>query len=128
MLSANAYRATSLTIKDGAGEGIDLETSKFNPLPNMLAGAFRKTWLGKNKLAYSLLTRYRFKAELSGSRVARTDVLDNPGEESFAGGLVTNGDVRELKAELHNAETEVGAALRLLVQIKSAISAIPEAK
>ena len=40
----------------------------------------------------------------------------------------TNGDVRELKAELHNAEAEVGAALRLLVQMKSAIIAIPEAK
>jgi hypothetical protein len=57
LLSANAYRANSLTIQDGGGEGVDLETSKFNPLPNMFAGAFRKTWLGNNKLAYSLLTR-----------------------------------------------------------------------
>jgi hypothetical protein len=122
LLSANAYRANSLTIQDGAGEGFDLETSKFNPLPNMLAGAFRKTWLGKNKLAYSLLTRYRFKAEISGSRVAKTDILDNPGEESFAGGLVTNGDVREIWAGITWARgfgEKVGFGITQYLSIRS---------
>ncbi len=40
----------------------------------------------------------------------------------------TSGDFSELLAEMHKAEAEVGAALRLLVDMKSAISAIPEAK
>ena len=122
LLSANAYRSNSLTIQNGAGEGIDLETSRFNPLPNMLAGAFRKTWLGKNKLAYSLLTRYRFKAEIRGSRVARTDVLDNPGEESFAGGLVKNGDTREMWAGITWARgfsEKVGFGITQYLSIRS---------
>ena len=101
LLSANVYRSNLLTIKDGAGEGIDLETTDFNPLPNMLAGAFRWKWLGENKLAYSLLTRYRFNAELRGGRVGRVDVLPwSPGEEDFAGGLLNNKDVKELWAGL----------------------------
>ena len=43
---------------------MDLETSNFNLLPNMLAGAFKKSWLGNNKIAYSFLTRHRFEAEI----------------------------------------------------------------
>ena len=57
LLSANVYEISTLTVQDGGGEGIDLESNGFNPLPNMLAGAFRKSWLGENKLAYSLLLK-----------------------------------------------------------------------
>jgi hypothetical protein len=97
LLSANVYQISNLTVRDGAGEGLDLEASDFNPLPNMLAGAFRKSWLGKNKLAYSLLTRYQFNAELRGGRVDRVDVLPrSPGEEDFAGGLLSALDLKEL--------------------------------
>jgi hypothetical protein len=101
LLSANVYQASSLTIENGAGRGLDLETSDFNPLPNMLAGAFRWKWLGANKLAYSFLTRYRFSAEVRGARVDRVDVLPgSPGEEDFAGGLSHGVDINELWAGL----------------------------
>jgi hypothetical protein len=85
LLSANVYAISMLTARDGGGEGIDLESNKFNLLPNMLAGAFRKSWLGKNKLAYSFLTRYRFNTEVRGARTERVNVIDRwPGEEDFA--------------------------------------------
>ncbi|MEJ2721922.1 MAG: hypothetical protein P8181_12410, partial [bacterium] len=51
LLSANVYQSSTLKIEDGAGKGVDLETSSFSPLPNMLAGAIRMTWLGRNKIA-----------------------------------------------------------------------------
>jgi hypothetical protein len=100
LLSANVYQTQTLTIRDGAGEGIDLTTSDFNILPNMLAGAFRKSWLGKNKFAYSLLTRYRFRAEVEGARIARGDFLPTPGEEDFAGALAFSNEGSELWAGL----------------------------
>lgn len=101
LLSANAYQIRRLKVEDGAGEGIDLENSDFNPLPNLLAGAFNFEWLGANKLAYSFLTRYRFDAELSGSSVTEADVLpEYPGDESFAGGVLRSAEVKELWAGL----------------------------
>jgi hypothetical protein len=98
LLSANAYQLATLKVRDGAGDGIDLSSSQFNLLPNMLAGAFRKSWLGKNKLAYSLLTRQRFKAEVSGAATNRTDVLPEPGDEEFAGAVRASVDAKELWA------------------------------
>jgi len=109
LLSANIYQATRLRVEDGAGEGFDLETSKFNLLPNMLAGAVKMTWLGKNKLAYSLLTRHRFDAEISGASVTRADVLNDDGvEEDFAGGLLRSGDAKELWAGFTWARGGIG--------------------
>jgi hypothetical protein len=109
LLSANIYQASTLKIEDGAGEGIDLETSGFNLLPNMVAGAVRATWLGNNKLAYSFLTRHRFDAEIRGASVTRADVLDQyPGEEEFAGGLLRSGDAKELWVGLTYARGGAG--------------------
>jgi hypothetical protein len=121
LLSANVYQASSLTMKGGAGEDVDLTTSDFNPLPNMLAGAFRWKWLGNNKLAYSLLTRYRFDAELRGARTGRFDVLPNPGEEEFAGGLLAEEKVDELWAGItwaRGARGKVGWGITQYLSIR----------
>ncbi|MCH7548354.1 MAG: hypothetical protein IH969_02255 [Candidatus Krumholzibacteriota bacterium] len=96
LLSANAYQIETLKVTDGAGEGIDLTSTQFNLLPNMLAGAFRKSWLGKNKIAYSFLTRHRFDAEVKGATTDRIDILPDPGDEEFAGALSRQEDAREL--------------------------------
>ena len=108
LLSANAYEITSLTIKDGRDDGINVENSDFNPLPNMLAGAFRFTWLRKNKLAYSFLTRHSFDAEVSGARVGPVDILPQPGEEDFAGAIDANRKAKELWAGVTWARGAVG--------------------
>jgi hypothetical protein len=122
LLSANVYQASSLTMVNGAGEGVDLETSDFNPLPNMLAGAFRWKWLGDNRLAYSFLTRYRFNAEVRGGRTDRVDVLPgSPGEEDFAGGLLASETVNELWAGLtwaRGARSKVGWGITQYLSIR----------
>lgn len=101
LLSANVYELSTLSVRDGGGTGIDLESNEFNPLPNMLAGAFRKSWLGNNKLAYSFLTRYRFSAEVRGARTDRLNVVDRwPGDEDFGGGLGVLAKTSELWAGL----------------------------
>ena len=98
LLSANAYQLETLNVQDGGGDGIDLSSSQFNLLPNMLAGAFKKSWLGNNKLAYSFLTRHRFDAEVKGSASDRLDILPEPGDEEFAGVLRAGAGTQELWA------------------------------
>lgn len=126
LLSANVYQASSLTIEDGAGQGFDLKTSDFNPLPNMLAGAFRWKWLGENKLAYSFLTRHRFSVEVKSARVGRVDVLpDSPGEEEFAGGLSANENVKELWAGLtwsRGFSEKIGFGITQYLSIRGQVS------
>ncbi len=123
LLSANVYAISSLTIRDGGGDGIDLETNDFNLLPNMLAGAFRKSWLGKNKLAYSFLTRYRFNTKIRGARTDRADILDQyPGEEDFAGGLKVSVRSSELWAGLtwsRGAREWIGFGVTTYLSIRS---------
>jgi hypothetical protein len=114
LLSANAYQMQKFSVRDGGGEGVTLESSKFNLLPNMLAGAFRKSWLGRNKIAYSFLTRYRFDAEITGARTERLDVLPDPGTEEFAGSLRARDEAKELWAGVTWARPvsdKVGSAL-----------------
>jgi hypothetical protein len=108
LLSANAYEFESLKIKDGGGEGIDLTSSQLNLLPNMLAGGFRKSWLGKNRVAYSFLTRHRVRAQLQGTSIDRFDVLPDPGEEHFAGGLSTEVEASEFWAGVTWARAATG--------------------
>ena len=106
LLSANVYQKTVLRVEDGAGTGEDLVSGDFRPLPNMIAGAFRWAWLGENKLAYSVITRYRFDVELGATVVDRFHVIDDyPGEEDFAGARTFSADVKETWAGLSWAPT-----------------------
>jgi hypothetical protein len=96
LLSANVYERSTLQLENGAGAGQDLVSRDFKPLPNMVAGAFRGAWLGKNKVAYSVITRYRFEVELEAARIDRFDVIDDfPGDEDFAGAVAFRANVKE---------------------------------
>lgn len=129
LLSANAYQIETLKVQDGGGQGIDLTSSQFNLLPNMLAGAFRKSWLGQNKLAYSFLTRNRFDAEIRGGSTGRIDILPDPGDEEFAGALRTEVDAKELWAGLTwaravNPKIGVGVTTYLSIRSEGGVSEI----
>ena len=101
LLSASAYQLRKLEVKDGGGRGVDLGSSKINLIPNLFAGSFRVNFHGPNKLAYSVLTRYRFDAELEASRIDELDLdPDIPGDETVAGGLRSSVSVSEVWAGL----------------------------
>lgn len=122
LVSANAYQIESFTIKDGAGRGFDLNSSHFNVLPNMVAGAFRKSWLGNNKIAYSFLTRHRVDLEIKGGRTAQIDVLPDPGIEQFAGALRETVDAKELWAGVtwaHGLSSKMGVGLTTYLTVRS---------
>jgi len=122
LLSANAYQLEKLTIQDGGGDGVDLSSSQFNLLPNMLAGAFRKSWLGKNKLAYSFLTRNRFETEVRGARTDQIDILPDPGVEDFAGAIRAEVNANELWTGItwsREAERRVGIGITTYFSIRN---------
>jgi len=88
ILSARIYQYENYTLKDGAGEGIDLDFSNVTPSPSFIAFDLDFGFLGEDKLALSLLTRQSTSFEFSTRIIDSLDIIDSsPGKESFAGGF-----------------------------------------
>jgi hypothetical protein len=88
ILSARIYQFENYTIVDGAAEGIDLDFSTVTPSPSFLAFDLDFDFLGKDRLAISLLTRQSTDYEFSTRIIDSLDVIgSSPGKESFAGGF-----------------------------------------
>ena len=97
ILSAKVYEYRSLTLKGGAGDDLDLTSSKIQASPSMVAGSFTFDWLGEHKLAYSILTRQKADFEINARHVAEQDVLtDVPGAEFFAAGFTATQDMNDI--------------------------------
>ncbi|MGE6760512.1 hypothetical protein ACQKGO_21015 [Corallococcus interemptor] len=79
-LTGSVYEYTRLKVQDGQGEGKDLSDSNVDVLPSLIAGSLRFGFLGKSRLAYSLLTRQGFSYSLQsrGTRTG-TDLAGVPG-------------------------------------------------
>jgi len=73
-ISANVYEYETITIEDGAGDGIDLGTTKSGVRPSMVAGTITRSLFGQDVLAYSVLTRARSSTDIS------TEVVRSGGE------------------------------------------------
>jgi hypothetical protein len=56
-ISTQVYELRTVTLEDGAGEGVDLSSTKSGLQPSLLAGTIPLRFLGDDVLAYSLLTR-----------------------------------------------------------------------
>lgn len=100
ILSARAYQFGEFTIEDGAGPGRDLASSSSRPVPTMLAGSLRFGWLGKSRLAYSILSRNQFDASLATSLIEKRDILAAPGDEDIASAFTANARLSETWAGL----------------------------
>ena len=88
ILSALVYQFENYSIQDGAAEGIDLDFSTVIPSPSFVAFDFDFDFLGKDKLALSILTRQTASFEFSTRIIDSLDVIgSSPGKESFAGGF-----------------------------------------
>ena len=58
-LSTQVFEASTLTLEDGAGRGLDLDTSQSGVLPSLIGGRISAGFLGKTVVTYSILTRVR---------------------------------------------------------------------
>ncbi|RKG57787.1 hypothetical protein D7V80_39330 [Corallococcus sp. CA054B] len=84
-LTGSVYEYTRLKVEDGQGEGKDLSDSNVDVLPSLIAGSLRFGFLGKSRMAYSLLTRQGFSYSLQ-SRGTRpgTDLAGVQGLDSLS--------------------------------------------
>ena len=68
VLATKVYQYASIKIPDGAGEGLDLNSSRVNAAPDLIAGEFSLSWLEGSKWAYSLLNRNGQQIEIKSRR------------------------------------------------------------
>ena len=88
ILSAQVYQLDNYTIVDGAAKGVDLKYSSIVPSPNFVAFDFDFSFLGDDRLAFSILTRQNANVEFSTRIIDSLDVIpSSPGKENFAGGI-----------------------------------------
>lgn len=87
-VSANALKASTFDIKDGAGDGKDLDSSDINVVPLLVSGILKIDGSPEHTLGYSLLTKDHSSIKASARRDDVIDVLKNPfnpGDEDYIG-------------------------------------------
>ncbi|MGB5872278.1 MAG: hypothetical protein WBH56_00985 [Bacteroidota bacterium] len=90
ILSALVYQLDTYTVKEGAGEGLDLAFTNLVPSPSFVAFDFGFDFLGNDRLAVSVLTRQSADFEFGTRIIDSIDVIgSSPGKEDFAGGFNT---------------------------------------
>ncbi len=96
VISAKVYQYTTLKIKDGLGENIDLSTSKFGGGPALVSGSFNLKFLPKHKFAYAFLTRTRFDETFPFTIDDFGDFIRAfDGDEYFSGEIVVRKKSRD---------------------------------
>jgi hypothetical protein len=83
ILAGNVFQATNITREDALGPGKDLSSTTLGALPALFAGEFTLGFLGKSRLAYSLLVRQNFNVRVS-ARGSLDDLFDIPDLETGA--------------------------------------------
>ena len=90
VISARVYEYVKIHVKDGIGEGQDLQKSSFGGGPNLVAGTFKLPFLKNHRFAYSFLTRHQYNSNF--------DVRSEPVEDQNVGGA----EYSDLSAKLRS--------------------------
>jgi hypothetical protein len=97
ILSARVYQLETITIEDGVGNGKDLDYSTIAPSPSFVAFDLKFDFLGKARLALSILTRQKMDFEFRNRLIDSLDILESsPGKENFAGGISIEREFDEI--------------------------------
>lgn len=100
-LTGTVFESTRLSVQNGLGNGEGLTESRVDVLPSLIAGSLRWGFLGRSRLAYSLLTRQGFIASLeSREQGTGTDLGGVPGMDQLAADVRLDQDVGEYWAGL----------------------------
>lgn len=88
ILSAQAYQYDKYKVKDGIGEGRDLEYSSITPSAGFAAFNIDFGFLKNDRIVVSVLTRQLGQFEFRNRIIDSIDVIESsPGKENFAGGV-----------------------------------------
>ena len=95
ILSAKVYQYEAVTVVNGAGENKDLDYSSISPAPTFVAFDIIIDTTGRNKLAFSLLTRQSMNFEFETRKIGiENDAI--PEANFVAGGLTMNQKFDEI--------------------------------
>ena len=102
ILSAQVYQLDNYKVKNGAGDGKDLDYSSLVPSPTFIAFNIDFDFLGDDRLAVSVLTRQSTQVEFTTRIIDSIDVIESsPGKEDFAGGLSYIKDFNDVWARIN---------------------------
>ncbi len=97
ILSARVYQIETITVEDGAGLGKELDYSTIVPSPSFVAFDLKFDFLGKARLALSILTRQKMDFEFQTRLIDSLDIIESsPGKENFAGGISIQREFNEV--------------------------------
>jgi hypothetical protein len=100
-LTGSVYELTRLTVENGLGPGRDITLTRTDSLPSLIAGSARFGFLGRSKLAYSLITRQGFRFRLESRETIPGEELESlPGLEQLAADASLEESVGEYWAGL----------------------------
>ncbi len=85
ILSAKVYQYEAITVVNGAGENKDLDYSSISPSPTFFAFDINIDTTGRNKLAFSLLTRQSMNFQFETRQIGIED--GNEASNFISGGL-----------------------------------------
>jgi hypothetical protein len=96
LVTADAFELSTISLKDGAGIGKDLSSTRFRKPPGIVAGLLYTDTVRSHKIAFSILTRYDFDLTLDGRTTDPRDALpDIGGDENYSGEVIFTHKVYE---------------------------------
>ena len=91
VISGQVYELNSITIKNGLGDGLDLNESNFGGGPSLVSGTFKLGFLEGHQFAYAFLSRSRSSNSFSFSVDEFGDFVKAfPGDEYFSGEVLSS--------------------------------------
>ena len=101
ILSAQAYQYDNYKIKDGAGEGRDLDFASITPSASFAAFNIKFDFLKGDRIVVSILTRQTNQVEFKTRLIDSIEVIESsPGKENFAGGIDYSQNFKDIWAGL----------------------------
>jgi len=86
VITGQVYELGKITVRNGLGDGIDLNKSNFGGGPSLVSGTFKLGFLKGHHFAYAFLTRSKSANNFNYAVDDFGDFVDSyPGEEYFSG-------------------------------------------
>jgi hypothetical protein len=96
VISGKVYQLDGLKLKNGLGDGLDLEKSDFGSGPSLVSGTFKLGFLKNSHFAFAFLTRARSNSSFNFSVNTFGDYAEvYPGDEYFSGQIKLTNTLKD---------------------------------
>lgn len=96
VISGQVYQLNSVSIKNGLGDGLDLNKSTFGGGPSLVSGTFKLNFLKGHQFAYAFLTRSQSANDFNYAVDTFGDFVKAfPGDEYFSGEISSTNQIND---------------------------------